>query len=96
MSIMQICSHQSMLLVGIIQLNTDLDAVYKYMTTLSTNTISPMIISPSDLRKLLTEIERDSIGHPKSGLPTSYDGKNIWTYYKLLRIVSMVYQDAFL
>ena len=53
-----------------------------------------MIIHPSDLRKLLTEVETHLRGHPKLGLPTSYDGKNIWTYYKLLRIVSMVYQDA--
>ena len=64
-----------MLLVGIIQLNKDLDAVYKYMITLNANTLSPMIISPSDLRKLLTEVERDLIGHPTLGLPTSYDGK---------------------
>ena len=83
-----------MLLVRAIQLNKDLDAVYKYMTTLSANTLSPMIISPSDLRTLLAEVERDLIGHPKLGLPTSYDGKNIWTYYKILRIRSVVYQDT--
>ena len=35
MYILQICSHFSILLLGIIQLNRDLDAVYKYMTTLS-------------------------------------------------------------
>ena len=49
------------------------------MTTLSSNTLSLMIISPSDLRKLLTEVEIDLIGHPKLGLPTSCDEKNIWT-----------------
>ena len=80
MSILKICSYLSTLLVGIIQLNRDLDAVYKYMTTLSSNTLAPTIICPSDLRKLLSEVETDLIGHPKLGLPTSYDGKNIWTY----------------
>ena len=90
MSIMQICSHLSMLLVGIIQLNKDLDAVYKYMTTLSTNTHSPTIISPSDLRELLAEVERDLIDHPKLTIPPCYNGKNISTYYKLLRITSLV------
>ena len=80
--------------MSILQLNRDLDAVYKYMTTLSFNTLSPMIIFPSDLRKLLTEVEIDLTGHPKLGLPSSYDGKNIWTCYKLLRIVNMVYWDA--
>ena len=57
MFILQICSHLSMLHVEITQLHKDLDAVYKYMTALSTNTLSPTIISPSDLRKLLTEIK---------------------------------------
>ena len=61
------------------------------MTTLSSNTLSPIIISPSDLRKLLSESETDLIDHPKLGLLTSYDGKNIWTYYILLKIVSIVY-----
>ena len=50
-SILQIHSCLSMLLVGTIQPNKDLDAVYKYITTLSTNALSPMIISPSNLRK---------------------------------------------
>ena len=81
MSLLQIHSHLSILLVGIIQLNRDLDVVYKYMTKISSNTLSPIIISPSDLRKLLSEIETDLIGLPKLGLPISYDGKNIWTYY---------------
>ena len=75
MSILQICSHLFILLVGIIQLNGDLDAVNQKMTTLTSNTLSPMIISPSDLRKLLTEVEIDLTDHPKLGLPTSYDGK---------------------
>ena len=91
MSILQICSHLCILLVGIIQLNRDLDAAYKYMTTLSSNRLSPTIISPSDLRKLLSEVDIDLIGHPKLGLPTSCDGKNICTYNKLLKIVRIVY-----
>ena len=45
MFILQIHSCLSILLVGIIQLNRDLDAIYKYMTTLSSNTLSPMTIS---------------------------------------------------
>ena len=64
MSILQTCSQLSMLLVGTIQLHRDLDAGYKYMTTLSANTLSPTIISPSDLRELLAEVESDLIGHP--------------------------------
>ena len=82
MSILQIHSHLSILLVGIIPHSRDLDEVYKYMNTLSSNMLFPMIISPSDLRHLLTEVEKDLTCHPKLGLPTGYDGKNIWTYYK--------------
>ena len=80
--------------MGIIQLNRDLDTVYKYMTTQSSNTLSPIIISPSDLRKLLMEVETDLTGHLKPGLLTSYDGENIWTYYTFLGIVSIIYQDV--
>ena len=90
MSVLQIHSCLSILLVGIIQLNRDLDAVYKYMTTLSSNTLSAMIISPSDLRKLLTKVKTYLTDNPKLVLPTSYDSRNIWTYYKLLRIICMV------
>ena len=74
--------------------STKLDAFYKYMTTLSAITLCPMIISPSNPRELLAEVERDLIGYPKLGLSTSYDGKNICTYYKLLRIISIAYPDA--
>ena len=64
--------------MGTIQLNEDFVAVYKYMTIMSANILSPTLIFPSDLRKLLTEVERDLIGHPKLGLPASYDGKIFW------------------
>ena len=94
MSILQICSYLSMLLVGTIQLNGDLDAVYKCMTTLSANTLYLIIISPSNLGELLAEVERDLIGHPRLGLPIACDGKNLWTYCALLRIMGEVYQDA--
>ena len=83
MSILQICSHLSILLVGIIQLNRDLDAAYKYVTTLSSNTLLPTIISPIDLRKLLSEVETDHIGHL---FPLVMMVKNIWTYYKLKKV----------
>ena len=75
MSILQICNHLFILLVGIIQLHRDLDAVYKYMATLSSNTLSSMIISHRDPRTLFTDVETDLTGHPKLGPPTSYDGK---------------------
>ena len=94
MSILLICICLSMLLVGIIPLNKDLHVVYKYMTTLRANMLSPMIIPPSDLRESLAEVERDLIGHPTLWLPTRYNSKNMWTYYKLLRITGMIYQDA--
>ena len=58
MSILKICSNLSILLVEIIQLNRDLNAVYKYMTTLSSSTLPQMLISSSDLRKLLAELDQ--------------------------------------
>ena len=64
------------------------------MTTLSSNILSPSIISPVDLRQLLTEVKHDLVGHPKLGLPSSYEGKGRWDYYRLLKIKSLVYRDV--
>ena len=93
LSMLQIRSWLSTLLVGIIQLNKDLEEVYNYMNTLSSNVLSPSIISPVDLRQLLIEVEQDLIGHPKLGLPSEYEGKGIWDYYRLLK-KSLVYRDV--
>ena len=54
------------------------------MTTLSSNALSPSIISSVDLRQLLIEVKQDLVGHPKLGLPSEYEGKGIWDYYRLL------------
>ena len=94
LSMLQIRSQLSTLLLGIIQLNKDLEEVYNYITTLSSNVLSPSIIFPVDLRQLLIEVKEDLIGHPKLGLPSDYKGKGIWDYYRLLKIKSLVYRDA--
>ena len=73
LSILQIRSQLSTLLVGIIQLNKDLEEVDNHITTLSSNVLSPSIISPVDLRQLLVEVKQDLIGHPKLGLPSEYE-----------------------
>ena len=91
---LQIRSGIPTLLVGIIQLNKDLEEVYNYMTTLNSNVLFPSIISPVDLRQLLIEVKQDLIGHPKLGLPSKYEGKGIWDYYRMLQIKSLVYRDG--
>ena len=94
LSMIPIRSRLSTLLVGIIQLNKDLEEVYNYMMTLSSNALSPSIISPVNLRQLLIEVKQDLVGHPKLGLPSKYEGKGIWEYHRLLKIMSLVYRDA--
>ena len=64
------------------------------MATLSSNVLSPSIISPVDLRQLSIEVKQDIIGHPQLGLPSEYEGKGIWDYYRLLKIKSLFYRDA--
>ena len=94
LSMLQIRSRLSTLHVGIIKLNKDLEEVYNYMTTLSSNALSPSIISPVDLRQLLIEVKQDLVGHPKLRLPSKYKGKGILEYYRLLKIKSLVYREA--
>ena len=83
---LQIRSGLSTLLEGIIQLNRDSEEVYNHMTTLSSNVLSPSIISPVDIRQLLIEGKQHLVGHPKLGLPSKYEGKGIWDYYRLLKV----------
>ena len=64
------------------------------MTTLSSNVLSPSVISAVDLTQLLIEAKQDLKGHPKLGLPSEYEGKGILDYYRLLKIKSLVYRDA--
>ena len=64
------------------------------MTTLSSNVLSPSIISPMDLRQLLIEVKQNLVVHPKLGIPSNYEGKGIWDYYRLLKIKSLVYRDT--
>ena len=80
--------------MGIIQLSKDLEEVYNYMTTLSSNVLFPSIISPVELRQLLIDVKQDLIGHTRLGLPSEYEGKVIQDYYRLLKIKSLVYRDA--
>ena len=94
LSMLQIWSQLFTLLLGIIQLSKDLEEVYNYMTTLSSNVLSSSTISPVDLRQLLNEVKQDFIGHLKLELPSEYEGRDIWDYYRLLKIKSLVYRDA--
>ena len=64
------------------------------MTTLSSNVLSPSTISPVDLRQILNEVKQDLVGHPKLGLPSNYEGKGIWEYYRLFKIKSLVHRDT--
>ena len=87
LSMLQIQGQLFTLLVGIIQLNENLEELYKYMTTLSSNILSPSIKSLVDLRQLLTEVKHP-LGHPKLGQPSNHGGRGIWDYYRLLKIKS--------
>ena len=42
----------------------------------------------------MTEVKQDPVGCHKLGLPSNYEGKDIWDYYRLLKIKSLVYRDA--
>ena len=90
LSVLQIRSWLSNLLVGIIQLNKGLVEVYNCMTTLRSNILSPSIISSVDLRQLLIEVKQDLMGPPKLWLLSKYKGKGIWDYYRLLKIKSLI------
>ena len=69
LSMLQIQSWLSTLLVDIIQLNEDLEEVCNCITTLSSNVLSPSITSQVDLRLLLNEVKQDLVGHLNQDYP---------------------------
>ena len=70
----------------------DIDALYEYMRVLSTQQLNPLIMPPDILRKVLDQV-KDGI-HSTARLALSEDpSQNIWTYYNIIKITSIVMDD---
>ena len=64
-------------------LKEGVDSFYEYMLLLTCHEVSPLVVSPSDLRNILLEVKTEICSHPRL---ESSDGPdvNIWAYYSIM------------
>ena len=77
---------------GITHIQTDIDKIYIYSDTLMIHSVSPLLLSPSALRKSLENIKRGMTQHPQLALSKD-PNIDISSYYELLQINPVVFDD---
>ena len=83
------------LTLGIMSLEQNVNAVYKYLRVLSTRQVNPLIIPPHTLRKVLAKVKEDMNRNPRLKLPED-PNLNIWNYYTIMKITPIVMDDFLL
>ena len=83
------------LTLGIMTLEQNVNAVYKYLRVLSTRQVNPLIIPPDTLRKVLAKVKEDVNRNPRLKLPED-PNLNIWNYYTIMKITPIVMDDFLL
>ena len=83
------------LTLGIMSLEQNVNAVYKYLRVLSTRQVNPLIIPPDTLRKVLAKVKEDMNRNPRLKLPED-PNLNIWNYYTVMKITPIVMDDFLL
>ena len=87
--------HLAKLTLGIMTLDQNVNAVYEYLRVLSTRQVNPLIIPPDTLRKVLAKVKKDMNRNPRLKLPKD-PNPNIWNYYTIMKITTMVMDDFLL
>ena len=83
------------LTLGIMTLDQNVNAVYKYLRVLSTRQVNPLIIPPDTLQKVLAKVKKDMNRNPRLKLPED-PNQNIWNYYTIMKITPVVMDDFLL
>ena len=74
-------------------LKGDIDSLYEYMRAFDTQELSPMIIPPDILKKILNKVIEDIKSNAR--LRLSEDPKtNIWAYYSNVKLTPIILQDC--
>ena len=73
-------------------LRGDMESLYEYMRALASQELSPMIIPPDILKRILHKIEEDIKSNARFNLCEDPE-TNIWTYYGTVKLTPIVLQD---
>ena len=82
------------LTMGIMSLQENVNAIYKYMRVLSTRKVNPLIIPLDTLRQVLAQA-KDMKRNPQLTLPED-PNKNIWNYYTIMKITPIIMENFLL
>ena len=83
------------LTLGVMGLQQNVNAIYEYLRVLSSKQVNPLLIPPDALRGVLAHIKDDMKRNPRLQLPED-PNVNIWNYYAIMKITSIVMDDFLL
>ena len=83
------------LTLGVMNLEQNVNAIYKYMRVLSARHVNPLVIPPDSLRKVLTRVKDDMKRNPRLRLLED-PNTNIWNYYTIMKITPVVMNNFLL
>ena len=83
------------LTLGVMGLQQNVNAIYKYLRVLSSKQVNPLLIPLDALRGVLAHIKDDMKRNPRLQLPED-PNVNIWNYYPIMKITPIVMEDFLL
>ena len=83
----------SRLLAGLTAASQNAEAVYSYLSVMSTHKLDPTVIPIPQLIELLKEVEEDIKGSPRLALPIDPHGNQVEDYYKIIKITPHIIHD---
>ena len=81
--------------LGLMSLQENVNAIYKYMRVLSTRRVNPLIIPPDSLQMVLTQAKEDRKRNPQLTLPED-PNINIWNYYSIMKVTPIIMENFLL
>ena len=81
--------------LGVITLQENVNAIYEYMSILSTRRVNPLIIPPDSLQLVLAQAKEDMKRNPQLTLPEN-PNINIWNYYSIMKVTPIIMENFLL
>ena len=76
--------------LGLGAAETNVDKIFEYLRVMTTQRVSPAVIPPIALKDLLRKVRAKLKPNPRLRLPYNPDTRDIWKYYKVIKITPVV------
>ena len=81
--------------LGLMSLQENVNAIYKYMRVLSTRRVNPLIIPPDSLQMVSAQAKEDMKRNTQLTLPKD-PNINIWNYYSIMKVTPIIMENFLL